>query len=267
MNASTSSTRTIIAILVVVGLAVAFWMLLLSPKREEASELSAEVGQLQATLAESQSKIATGEAARREFPRNYRQLVVLGKAVPASDESASLLIQLNHIADRSQIKFESLQVGTPNGSESTEASAEEPSPAPSQGSGGATGVPASSVAATEAAASLQPIGATVGPAGLSVLPYDLSFKGDFFHVADFIKGIDSLIHTGGRNVAVDGRLVTLDGFALSADAEDGFPRLNANFSVTTYLVPPGQGITAGASPAEPGEAEPNSSTTVSSNLR
>lgn len=267
-SAPTSSTRTIVAILVVVGLAVAFWMLLLAPKREEANTLSSEVDRLQASLAESQSRITAGEAARREFPRNYQQLVVLGKAVPASDESASLLVQINHVADSSQVKFESLQVGTGSGSETTEASAGETSPAPESSSGeSATGVPAASVAPTEAAASLQPIGAKVGPAGLSVLPYDLTFKGSFFHVADFINGIDSLVHTGGSDVAVDGRLVTLDGFALSAGAESGFERLNANFSVTTYLVPPGQGVTAGASPTEPGEAEPNSSTTVSSNLR
>ena len=49
------------------------------------------------------------------------------------------------------------------------------------------------------------------------------------------------MHTGPGKVAVDGRLVTLDGFALKAAAEKGFPQLNANFAVTTYLTPPNQG--------------------------
>jgi Tfp pilus assembly protein PilO len=280
-----ASTRTIVPILSVVALAIAFWMLFLAPKRERSDELGAQAEQLQSKLAQSQSAISSGEEARREFPTNYQQLVVLGKAVPASDESASLLVQLSHVASHAGVKFESLQVGTGEGSEATpaetapEAAApegeSESQAAPAGGSEGEgetttseapTGVPTASVAPTEAAASLQPIGALVGPAGLSVLPYDLTFQGSFFHVADFIKGIDSLIHTGGSNVAVDGRLVTLNGFSLSGNAEHGFPDLNADFSVTTYLVPPGQGITAGASPAEPAEVESAESATVS-NLR
>jgi hypothetical protein len=86
------------------------------------------------------------------------------------------------------------------------------------------------------------------------MPYNLTFSGDFFQVADFIGGIDSLIKTRGSNVAVDGRLVTLDGFALNADPEAGFPHLSATFSVTTYLTPPSQGLTAGATPTEPAPA-------------
>jgi hypothetical protein len=107
------------------------------------------------------------------------------------------------------------------------------------------------VAPTEAAASVLPLGANIGPAGLAVMPYNLTFTGNFFHVADFIEGIDSLVHTGGSNVSVDGRLVTLDGFALNADSKLDFPHLRATFVVTTYLTPPSQGVTAGATPAEP----------------
>ena len=94
---------------------------------------------------------------------------------------------------------------------------------------------------TEVAASLLPLGATIGPAGLGVMPYDLIFTGSFSHVADFIKGIDALVHTSNAKVEVDGRLITLDGFALNA-ANSGFPNLEATFAVTTYLVPPGQGV-------------------------
>ena len=96
------------------------------------------------------------------------------------------------------------------------------------------------------------------------MPYELSFSGDFFHVADFIRGVDSLVHTGGKGVGVDGRLVTLNGFALNAQTPPGFPALNATFSVTTYLIPPSQGVTAGATPTAPAAtatATPTASTT------
>ena len=61
-----------------------------------------------------------------------------------------------------------------------------------------------------------PLGATVGPAGLAVMPYTLTFGGSFFQIADFIKGLDSLVETKNEEVAVDGRLFTVNGFSLQA---------------------------------------------------
>jgi Tfp pilus assembly protein PilO len=247
-----TSTRTLIAILIVAALAIAFWILLLSPKQKEVSTLGKESEELQTTLATAQGEVAAGETARRAFADNYQQLVVLGKAVPASDESASLLVQINGVAKRSKVKFESLQAGTVSESAAPEETEPAPETAPAAGEEGAAPETAASttVPPTEAASALSPLGASVGPAGLSVLPYDLSFQGSFFHVADFINGIDSLIHTNNSGLAVDGRLITLDGFSLAGDAEKGFPSLNANFAVTTYLVPPGEGIVGGASEPE-----------------
>lgn len=260
-----SSNRLIVSILAVTAVAVAFWMLALGPKREEADKLGAEVEQLQVSLADAQSKVTEAAAAKREFPADYRQLVVLGKAVPAGDETSSLFVELNHIADRSTVKFESIQLsGSGETAAAPAAATPAPAPAPTEAAPPATpaasspspsSVPAAAtIPPTEAAASALPLGATIGTAGLGVMPYSLSFSGDFFHVADFIDGIDSLVDTGGRTVSVDGRLVTLDGFALNADPVLGFPHLDANFAVTTYLVPPTQGITAGASPVEPAAA-------------
>jgi Tfp pilus assembly protein PilO len=266
-----SSNRLILSILVVAALAIAFWMLALSPKREEADKLGTEAEQLQVSLVEAQSKATAAAVAKREFPADYRQLVVLGKAVPASDETSSLFIELNQIASRSRIKFESIAL---NGSGETAetpaapaAAPEAPAEAPATPASGAStsgAVPAAAaIPPTEAAASVLPLGATIGPAGLGVMPYSLNLSGDFFHVADFIKGIDSLIDTGESEIVVDGRLVTLDGFSLNADPELGFPHLDANFAVTTFLVPPTQGITAGATPVEPATAvtAPGSETT------
>lgn len=249
-----SANRLIVSILVVAAAAVAFWMLALSPKRERADELGSQVNQLKISLAEAQSRATEAEAARRDFPADYRQLILLGQAVPASDETSSLLVEINHVAERSKVKFQSIALSA-SGEATTASALPAPAtaaPAPEGGGAESSAVPASAtVPPTEAAASLLPLGATIGPAGLAVMPYTLTFSGDFFHVADFIKGIDSLVGTGRSDVSVDGRLITLDGFTLSGDAERGFPYLNATFSVTTYLTPPSQGLTAGASPAAP----------------
>jgi hypothetical protein len=56
-------------------------------------------------------------------------------------------------------------------------------------------------------------------------------------------------------MTVDGRLLTIKGFSLSgSESGGGGGQLQASFNVTTYLTPPGQGITAGASPSAPAEA-------------
>ena len=55
------------------------------------------------------------------------------------------------------------------------------------------------------------------------MPYTLTFNGNFFQIADFIKGLDSLVKTQNEKVAVDGRLITIDGFSLTPDEEAGFP--------------------------------------------
>lgn len=246
-----SSNRLIGAMLVVAILASAFWILILSPKREEASTLSTEVGQLQSSLSLAQIQAAEATAAREKFPEDYRKLVVLGKAVPAGEETSSLLVELNQIADRSKVQFESLQLVSGSSGIPSEATAPEVGP---------TTAATSTVPPTEAAASLMPLGATIGPAGLAVMPYDLSFQGNFSDVADFIHGIDSLVETDGAKTNVDGRLITLDGFVLTESSATGFPALNANFSVTTYLTPPGQDTTAGATAAAPPTAEASTAT-------
>ena len=58
-------------------------------------------------------------------------------------------------------------------------------------------VPASkSVPATEVEASLLPLGASIGTAGLAVMPYSLSFNGNFFGIAKFIGKVDALVESG-----------------------------------------------------------------------
>ena len=245
-----SSNRVIVAMLAVAVLAVVFWMALLSPKKDEVAKLDKEVTQQEELLTLHQSEVDRGRAAQEAFPAAYQQLVILGKAAPAEDDTASLLVQLNRIADRSRVRFETFVIASPSGGEE-EAPAPAPAPEPGQES--------SNPSPTEVAASTMPLGASIGPAGLAVMPYTLSFKGSFFHVADFIHGLDSLVETKNAEVEVTGRLITINNFNLEEDSGKGFPYLQASFTVTTFLVPPAQGVTGGASPTSP---EPETSTQV-----
>lgn len=232
------STKTALAVAVVIALAGAFWLLLLAPKREQASELSEQVATLQSEVASESQRALAAAAAKREFPRDYHQLVLLGKAVPADAATPSLLVQLNGVGEEAETTFLSIQQGGGSGG----------------GEGESTSAPSIGSTPTEVAASLSPLGASAGPAGLSAMPYTLSFEGGFFDIADFIGGLDGLVTTKDGHVDAEGRLITIDGFNLTPSGEEGDGALNASFNVTAYVTPPGQGLTAGASPAGPGTA-------------
>lgn len=234
----------LIAVVSVVLLGAVFWMMLLSPKREEATKLGKEAGQLELALTQHEAEAANALAAREEFPTNYSQLVVLGKAVPADSETASLLVQIQHIADSSKVRFEEISLGSEGGEAGAAPAAEAT----------AESAVAPEASPTEVAASTMPLGATIGPAGLAVMPYTLTFTGDFFQIADFIHGLDQLVKTTNSQVAVDGRLITINSFTLAPSEAGGPGALSASFSVTTYLTPPEQGVTAGATSAGPATA-------------
>lgn len=248
-----SSNRLIVAILIVAAMAIGFWMLLLGPKREEADKLSEERDSLQVTLAQAQSEVQVAEAAKKSFPDNYRQLVVLGEAVPEGEETSSLLVEISRIAARSDVSFKTLELNNNGGVSPTPEAPPTAPPAETASPESSNAVPAAeTVPPTEIAASLMPLGATIGPAGLGVMPYSLTFTGTFFEIAEFIGAVDSLVRSENAKVGVQGRLITIDGFSLSGGGGQGKGnRLDASFSVTTYVTPPGLGVTAGASPSEP----------------
>jgi Tfp pilus assembly protein PilO len=242
----TPQNRAILAAVLVAVAAVLFWMMALSPKREEASKLGTEVENLQASLSQHEGEVRAGEEAKKGFSDDYRQLVVLGKATPGDAETSSLLVQLSQIARESKVRFSNLELeGSGEQAEASASTGEETTP-------------------TEAAASLMPLGAEIGPAGLAVMPYSLTFTGTFFHLADFIHGLDRLVKTNKTSVSVDGRLLTINGFTLKADTNREFPMLEGEFSVTTFLTPPNEGLAAGgAAPEATGattEAAPASTT-------
>jgi Tfp pilus assembly protein PilO len=271
--------------LVVIGLIAAFWLVALSPKRERAASLGEEVEQLRSQLEQAEQSAAAGEQERKSFPMDYRKLVVLGKAVPEDGDQGSLLVQLQRLADRTGVRFQALELSASAGSAAPAApptttttdSASTTSTATTETTSDSSSEslppsPTEAAAATEASAAALPIGASVGPAGLPVMPYQLKFTGDFFAIADFLESLDELVRLRRGAIEVYGRLLTVDGFALQpidTEATDPtgsvnpIPTLTAEVSVTTYLTPGDQGLTAGASPTGPASAAPATPTPAS----
>ncbi len=253
--------RMILVGLVAVGLMVAFYLLVLSPKRQEASDLQSQVDDLQSSLSQAQQEAAAAESAKHSFGIDYRRLVVLGKAVPADSDQTSLLVQLQHLADKSGVQFNAFDLS--DASTSSAASASTPTSTGSSDTSTSTGsastsstTTTASAAPSEAAVSTLPIGASVGPAGLPVMPYTLSFTGGFAQIANFMQRLDGMVGMKGGLVDVRGRLLTVDGFKFTA-APPGSPdegTLTAELDVTSFLTPADQGITGGATPSGPAPA-------------
>ena len=250
--------RSILFGLLILGLLACFWFMLLAPKREDASALQTEVDALQDEVAQQEQLAVAAEDAQQDYAKNYEQLVALGKAAPANGDTPSLLTLLSAQSKRSGTEFAGLTVGgaevapapPPTSETTTDQNAEEGTPT--------SATPVEPAIPTEAIASTLPLGATVGPAGLGILPYSLQFTGDFFEVADLLERIDKQVGVAAKGTAVDGRLMTINGFTMAPGEKAG--DLAVDLSITTYVLPTSQGLTAGATPTAPPAAVPAATT-------
>ena len=255
------SERIILLVLPLVAALIGLWVLVIAPKKTESADLKDEISTLQGQLEEAEAQVAAGEGARKAFPKNYGDLVSLGAAAPEDDDQATLVYDLSRMASSNNLRFSLFQL-----TDASTTGAEVPAPEtttapPAEGEDAAatdtaTTASAESTApapATEASAATLPIGATVGSAGLPVMPYDFKLNGSFFDATAYLGELTESVEVAkpGRKPVVHGRLLTVDGFSLVLEELENFPTITANFAVTTYLVPAQQGLEAGATPAGP----------------
>jgi len=252
-----SSDRTILIVLPLIALAIGFYLLVLAPKQREAGELQDKADSLSAEIQTSETAISTAEAARSSFAKNYADMVKLGTAVPEDDDQATLIHDLDAMGTDNDLDFQSFAVSEDAAGATTSA----PAPPASGTDSSSTSTDSTTTetsttttsAPTEASAATLPLGATVGPAGLPVTPYTLTYHGGFFDMAGLFSDLDNRVkgNDAGTDPIAHGRLMTVDGFAMSADPVKGFPSVAAEIAVTTYMVPADQGMAAGATPAGP----------------
>jgi hypothetical protein len=272
------TTRDRIALTVVIAavLVGGFWFLVLGPQRSNASKLSSQLTKEEQRLSTAQSDAAQSRAARAEYASNYATVARLGKAVPSSDDVPSLVYQLSSTAQSTGVDFRTIKLeNAASGAGAAPASAT-PAPAPAKGSSGSTPPAGSSGAtpaagssgagpasATQAATATLPPGAVVGSAGFPTMPFSFTFEGSFFRLSSFFSRLESQIQSSRGRLSVRGRLLTIDGLALTA-AGQGFPHMKAAVAATAYLLPADEGLTNGATPSTPqaGSAQPVKSTST-----
>jgi Tfp pilus assembly protein PilO len=204
----------LLAAVALVAALAAFWVLALSPKRQEIAALDAQVAAKQGELSTGEETLRDYAAAKAGYQAGYAKVVRLGKAVPADDDTRSLLVQLADAARRSGVDFHAISVGQGGGAASVS------TPAP--GSAGVTGV------------NLPPGAQATGTQGLSAMPFSFTFTGSFFALSDFFGRLERFVTVQNRRVDVTGRLLVVSSIDLQVDAA-GFPRIRAQVGATSYL--------------------------------
>jgi hypothetical protein len=250
---TTRDRLVIVGVLLMAALA-GFWFLGLAPKRKEAADLQTQIATQTEQLTSAQAQAVAARDAKARYNDDYAAVAKLGKAVPKSDALPSLVYQLQSVAHSARIDFTSLKVAGGGGQGPTPAAAAAPAaaaPAASAGSGGAnpsasasggsSAAPAASAPATtspapatQAAAATLPPGATVGSAGFPTMPFSFVFSGTFFDMERFLGDVQKFVRVNGKQVNADGRLLSVDGFALAA-GPGGFPNVKASVVATAYL--------------------------------
>ena len=211
---------TVLGLVVAAAAVAALWLLVVAPKREQASSLGDRLAQAEVRLADANARAATAEQARATYARDYATVARLGKAVPVSTDVPSLVFQLETAARKAKVDFRS-------------------------------------VTAPDVAPAAPPApGAAVAPGGgIQSAPFSFKFEGDYFGLQKLLAQIDAFSRVKGTQVSVNGRLLTIDGLTLGP-ATKGLPRVQGMVTARAYVaelpapLPPAGASTVPASSPE-----------------
>lgn len=213
----TKNPKLLIAVVAFIAVIGAYWMLVLSPKRDQISQLDAQIGTAQTDLAQAQSTLSTYQKAQSAYKHNYSTVVRLGKAMPADDDVRSLVVQLDAAAKRTGVDFGSISVG---------------------GGSSSGGSP------TQTDAKAGPPGSvSVANGGFTAMPFTFQFDGRFKNLRTFLASLEHFVSVSNDNIQVTGRLLRLESLSLTA-GDEGFPQIDAQIGATSYLLPSSEDATA-----------------------
>lgn len=288
----TDRDRRILLFLIPIVVLVAYWFLLLSPKRDDLATAETEKTAAEQRRDTAVQRVATLERARQTFASDYAAVVRLGKAIPGTVDSSSLLVQLDEAARGTGIDLSSVQFGerlsgitlTPAAGQGQSAGSEAAQPegnaaaagvaaatgpgqaveAAGEGAEGAENAQAQQEAQQGQAEGAQPTdpeapASTAPPAGLDAIPLTFIFRGSYFDLADFLHRVKRFVLVQDDRIFVRGRLLTIDSMTFEPDTsgtdQAATGDLTTNVTATVYLSPRSEGTTAGATPAGPAGAQ------------
>lgn len=280
----TDRDRRILLILLPLVVLIAYWFLLLSPKRSDLSTARDEQRSAEQARDQAVAQAAQLEKARQTFAADYAAVVRLGKAIPETVDAPSLLVQLDRASNGTKIDFNSVGFGARAAATVPIAQTTTPGPAQPNGNAAAGGAPAQTgvgraaesagnavnqgnqastnvdqasggTTTTTTTATTTPNGPAVAAPALDSVPLTFNFTGTYFDLADFFHRLKRFVYVANNQIFVRGRLMTIDtlSFAPGAATSTGAATsdLTATVGATVYLSPKAQGVTGGATAAGP----------------
>ena len=107
----TDRDRKLLIAIVPIALILAYWFLVLTPKREEAATAADQLAKQERRRDAAEAAAGSATVAKKDFSADYAQIVRLGKAVPAQLDMPSLLVQLDIAAAGTGIHFTKVATG------------------------------------------------------------------------------------------------------------------------------------------------------------
>jgi hypothetical protein len=223
----TTRDRLVLMGIVTLAVLVGGWFVLVSPERQKASKIDAEVSAAHTQREEARAQVANAHNAQTQYQSAYASMVRLGKAVPPEAEIPSLVYQLDQASNQKDVDFSSITdtgVTAPSGSSTT------------------TGT------ATTAAT----------PAGFTQVPFTFIFKGTYFSLYHLFTQLNHFVlNTASGGLQVTGRLLTIQDANLDlkevggSSGSSGEGLLTGTITATAYILPASQGAAAGATASGP----------------
>lgn len=223
------------------------WYMVVSPEREKASKVSAEVQSARQQLTSAEAQANEALSAKARYSTAYTSLVTLGQAVPASAETPALIYTLDKATHKHNIQFSSITSGASGSS--------------SSGSSSSSNTASSSLASAAQGA------------GLSQQPFTFVFNGNFIDLSKLLGQLEGFtVLTSSGPLQVSGRLLTIDSVTLApneSEAGGGSGKskastLTGTITATAYVLPSGTPALGGASPSGPAGTQSGSGTSGSS---
>jgi Tfp pilus assembly protein PilO len=171
--------RIALGVVLVLALAGAYYLLVLSPERQKAKTLATAVAGQRQALATAQSKYAAGRAAKASIKADAPEWAALRTALPNTSNIPALLRVLERNADAVHVKMQAITL-----SGSASAAAGPSTPVPSTG-------------------------------GATSIPLQLTFAGGYTALHNLVRRLDGLVVLSRGKVHATGPLLSIGSVSLA----------------------------------------------------
>jgi Tfp pilus assembly protein PilO len=206
--------------MLIVGVLAASWFLLVSPKRSDASALSAQATKQQASNDALVQQLNVLKAQSLDLPKQKAKLAVMHKQIPDNPALPTLIRDLTAAGKKVGVQVVSMRPGPP-----VAAAVAVPVAAPVPPAGGTDPTKTDTTSTTANGAIPTAVAPSVAP--LYLVPLQLEITGSYFEIEQFINRLEGIQRTflvtafslkpggGAATTATTTTTSTTDGLSLS----------------------------------------------------